>query len=88
MEPMSPVLPSQAKAKELEVIFAKNQPEYRPLPAIKVTDGTVITRWKLTWKERIKLLFSGNLFFQQLTFNDPLQPQLPSVEEPLILFSK
>lgn len=87
MIPITPVLPSQKETQVLEITFAKNQPEYLPLPAIKVDDGTVITRWKLTWKERIKVLFFGNLFLQQLTFNSPLQPQLPSVDEPKLILS-
>ena len=82
MIPISPVLPLQPKTKELEIVFAKNQPEYQPLPAIRTTDGTVITHWKLSWKERFIIFFKGSLYFQQLTFNNPLQPQLPTIEEP------
>jgi len=84
MYPSKPVLPSQVKTRDLEITFAENQPEYRPLIAIRISDGTVISRWRLTWTERLRILFSGNLFLQQLTFNSPLQPQLPSVEEPEI----
>lgn len=84
MEPTTPVLPLQVKTRELEITFAKNQPEYRQLPAIKTSEGTVISRWKLTWKERFTILFHGNLFLQQLTFNEALQPQLPTVEEPQV----
>lgn len=87
MEPISPVLPRQKNTRELEIVFAKDQPQYRPLPAIRVKDGTVITRWKLTFLERVKLLFTGNLFLQQLTFNSSLQPQLPSLDEPIVEFT-
>ena len=82
MEPMTPVLPKQPKTREFEMVYAKDQPEYRPLPVVKCSDGTVISRWRLTWTERLRVLFTGNLFFQQLTFNQPLQPQLPTVTEP------
>ena len=85
MNPITPVLPSQLQTRDLEITFAKDQPEYRPLPAIKTSEGTVITRWKLTWKERFAILFSGNLFLQQLTFNSALQPQLPTIEEPKVV---
>lgn len=67
-----------------EVVFAKDQPEYLQLPAIKLPDGQVITRWNFTLKERIKILFSGNLWLSLLTFNNPLQPIQLWVDEPTI----
>ena len=82
MKPVSPVLPSQPVMREHEIVIAKDQPEYLPLPAIRTVDGQVITRWQLTLWERFRLLFGGSLFLRQLTFNTPLQPQSPSVEEP------
>lgn len=65
-------------------MFAENQPEYLPLPAFKDQSGTVLTCWKLTFKERLKVLLNGRFYFMQLTFNSPLQPQLPSVENPMV----
>lgn len=56
------------------VTFAANQPEYIPLPAWKGDDGHVVTRWKLTWRERIRILLRGDLWLSVLTFNQPLQP--------------
>lgn len=66
------------------VVFAKNQPEYRPLPAHvdPTSSGTVTFCWRLTIKERLKLLFSGVLWHQVLSFHQPLQPQLLSIEKP------
>lgn len=56
-----------------EVVFAKDQPEYIPLPAL--TDGQeVITSWSLDWKERIIVLLSGRVGLRLLTFGKPLQP--------------
>jgi hypothetical protein len=81
MEPVSPVLLNN-ECNLAEVIFAKDQPQYRPLPAIVTSDGYVTTRWKFTFRERLRILFGGSLYLQQLTFNDPLQPQLPSTKEP------
>lgn len=77
MYPASPVIEGFK-----EVIFAKDQPQYLPLPAIICEDGMVISRWKFTWKERVRVLLCGNLWLQQLTFHSPLQPQLPTVERP------
>ncbi len=65
-----------------EVIYAKDQPEYIPLPAYKWKDGTVVTKWQLTWKERFLILFNGHFFFSILTFNNPLQPIRPSCYMP------
>lgn len=86
MHPMSPVVKG---FEELETVLAKNQPEYQPLPVIWCHDdtGTVISKWKLTWKERIRLFFTGELYLSQLTFfptptERKFQPQLPSVEAP------
>ncbi len=67
---------------EANTVFAKDQPEYHPLPACFV-DDRVITCWKLTFWDRFKMLFTGKLWLQQLTFGDPLQPQLPQTSCPL-----
>lgn len=72
------------KFKGHNVVFAENQPEYLPLPAFKSEDGIVVTCWQLTWKERLRAFFGGKFYFQQLTFNQPLQPQLPSIDSPLV----
>ena len=65
------------------IVFAKDQPQYRQLPAYRSRVGEVTTCWKLTWWDRIYLLFTGRMWLRQLTFNHPLQPQLPSVKNPL-----
>lgn len=67
---------------EQNVVFAKDQPEYQPLPAHKTEDGEVISCWALTWRERLKLLCTGKIWWSVLTFNMPLQPQFPSVYYP------
>lgn len=77
---MYPVTPVHPSIKLKEVIYAKDQPEYIPLPAYKWKDGTVVSRWKLSWKERLQILFSGNLFLAIKTYNNPLQPVLISSE--------
>lgn len=64
------------------VVFAKDQPEYLPLPARREADGTVTTCWAFSWRERLAVLFRGRLFLDVLTFNHPLQPLRPYVEPP------
>ena len=69
---------------EQNVIIAKDQPEYLPLPAHIFNDncGTVAFCWKLSLSERLKLLFSGALWHRVLTFNKPLQPVILGLDKP------
>lgn len=62
------------------VIFAKDQPEYQPLPALRMPDGEVITCWEFTEEELQKVLKNKCIYLSQLTFNQPLQPILPMAE--------
>jgi len=73
------------KAIDFEVAnvqIAEKQDEYVTLPANVLDDGTVTICWKLTWKERFKLLFTGKLWHMILTFNRPLQPILLTTDTP------
>jgi hypothetical protein len=69
---------------EQTVVIAKDQPEYRPLPAHQHGDnhGRITCCWKLSLRERLIVLLTGRLWHSILTFNHPLQPQLLSVEKP------
>lgn len=69
---------------EQTVIIAKDQPEYLPLPAHVAGDGTVTCCWRLSFRERVRLLFSGVIWHQVLTFNHPLQPQMLSADKPVL----
>ena len=62
--------------KEANSIFAENQPEYIPLPAFKnnTEEAEVITCWKLTFLERLRILIFGKIWLCLLTFNQPLKP--------------
>ncbi len=69
------------KFPEQNVVFAKDQPEYLPLPAW--TNGQEVTScWRLTWRERFAVLIKGRIWLTQLTFGQPLQPQLPRTHRP------
>lgn len=63
-------------------VYAKDQPEYLPLPVYRTADGEVTSCWGLTWRERLRVLFTGRIYFSVLTFNSPLQPQIASTEPP------
>ena len=67
---------------EVNVTFAEHQPPYLPLPANRMPDGTVTSCWELSLLERLRLLFTGKMWFSLQTFNRPPQPQLPSTEKP------
>ncbi len=56
--------------------YAKDQTQYLPLPVIRSASirGHVVSRWKLSWRERLRVLFSGDIWLMLLTFHEPLQP--------------
>jgi len=84
MQAVSPVLPSNPTVKE--VVLAKDQPEYIPLPVacINYADGATsrISRYKLSWRERLRVMWTGTIWWEQLTFGTPLQPQKMHLQEP------
>ena len=59
--------------KEEPILFAKDQPEYQPLPAYKYKDN-VLSCWNLSWKERLQVLFGGRIFLTLKVFGKPLTP--------------
>jgi hypothetical protein len=69
------------------VTFAKDQPEYRPLPAVVFNGASArtVSRWTLTAEERQRIANGEDLYIEQLRFRDntgrpwPLQPILPTV---------
>ncbi len=65
------------------MVFGAGQEEYRDLPAHRDDDGQVVSCWRLTWRERFRMLWTGRLYLAVLTFHTPMQPQLPSVENPV-----
>jgi hypothetical protein len=62
-------------------VYGENQSEYQPLPALSLEDeqGHVVSCWKLSFLERIKLLFTGRIWMSLMTFNKPIQPSYLSV---------
>lgn len=75
--------------KEQNIVFAKDQPEYQPLPAFKNNSfqGEVICCWKLSLWERMKVMITGRLWINLLTFNQPLTPYLLTVNKEDVLLS-
>ena len=69
---------------ECNTIYAKDQPEYLPLPSHKTDEGVVTSCWGLSLKERLKVLFTGKIFLQVRTFNKPLQPLKLATDNPIL----
>jgi hypothetical protein len=77
MKPITPREPVWTKDVKYKLItYAKNQPQYEPLPAY-VEDspmGTAITEWEPTSEERRLIINGANIRISVLTFKQPLQP--------------
>jgi hypothetical protein len=63
------------------VVYAANQSEYQPLPAWKRQDGRLVTRWRLSWRERFAVLLGRDVYLEVKTFDQPLQPLYPTTSE-------
>ena len=72
---------------EANTVFAKDQPEYQPIPAFKAESpqGEVVTCWKLSFRERLRILFKGEIWLCLMTFNKPLTPSFMTTEKSEIL---
>lgn len=75
--------------KEANVTFAKDQPEYQPLPAFRSysRQREVVTCWNLSFKERLRILFKGEIWLCILTFNNPITPTFLTTKKPEVLQS-
>lgn len=64
---------------EQNVVYAKDQPEYTPLPGHKNQDGDLVTCWELSDEEIKFIVETKQLWLKVKTFNQPLQPIFCSV---------
>lgn len=82
------------KFKEHNFVYAENQPEYTPLPVFKNdmrnpdSRGEVISCWKLSFWERVRVLFSGKIWISELMFGKRLTPILPTTKKSDVLITK
>ena len=70
--------------KEQNVVFAKDQPPYLPLPAmvdVNSDQGEVVTCWGLSLSERLRVLFKGNIWMTMMTFHKPPTPVYMSTKK-------
>ena len=64
MQPVSPVMPG---SEPIEVVYAKDQPEYQPLPAVYVDlehARIVVSRWRLSDEEREQVNNGADIVLQ------------------------
>ena len=75
------------KFPEVNITFAKDQPEYQSLPAFRneSPQGEVITCWNLSFKERVRVLVKGEIWLCLLTFNKPLTPTFLTTQKSEVL---
>ena len=69
------------KFKEQNSTYAKHQDEYGNLPAYRTKDGVVISCWKLSFTERVRILFTGQIWLSLWSFNKPLTPSLITTQK-------
>lgn len=67
-------------------VYAEEQEEYLSLPAYKHGDnqGSVSACWKVTFREKLKILFTGKIYITLLSFGKPLTPHRLEVNSPII----
>ena len=70
------------KFPQSNLVIAKDQPEYIPLPACITDTGVVVSCWVLSKPELELINHTQLLWLKQLTFGQPVQPLVPQVENP------
>ena len=70
----------------IEIVIAKDQPEYIPLPAVRLLnpEGDLITRWELSDAEIERVIESRSIYLTMMTFNRAVTPVMLSVDPPEI----
>lgn len=68
---------------EVNKRWGEGQPEYQVLPAYSDSRVTIAC-WQMTWRERLKVLFTGRIWCRLMNFGGPLTPSLLEVDSPFI----
>lgn len=55
------------------------------LPALRLNSGIVLTRWHMTFLERVRVFLSGDIWLSVHTFGAPLQPVMIDTINPEIV---
>lgn len=64
------------KWKHTNIEIGLKQNQYITLPALKINgaEGHLITKWKLTIPQRLKVLITGTIWMNSMTYNKPFTP--------------
>ncbi|MCT4034896.1 hypothetical protein HZQ14_15845 [Elizabethkingia anophelis] len=73
---------------EANVVFGKDQPEYKPLPVHRTEDGKIISCWELSDDEIEKLKETKCLYLSMMPFGQPLQPVYITVEKDEVIMKQ
>ena len=75
------------KFKEQNTVFAKNQPQYKSLSALKVDEpeGRVIFCMGMSFWERVRVLFLGKIWVSLMMFNKPLTPSFFTTKKSVLI---
>ena len=76
------------KFNESNVVGKGQENLYEALPALLFYDGDVVTCWKLSFKDILRIIFTRKLWLCVSTFNNPLQPLFMSTNKRDIFTSK
>lgn len=70
--------------KEHNMVYAKDQAPYLPLPVFKHQDSWYCCSscWGMTFMERLKVLFTGKIWVTMPTFGKPLTPVKLQADKP------
>ncbi len=73
---MRAVSPVMIGSGPIEIVLAKEQKEYTPLPVVYLDTRArpMISRWRLDDDERAAIAAGADIVLQQLTFQMPVQP--------------
>lgn len=85
MKPASPVLKHLASTQN---VAGRHQPEFLELPYLTVRDPNgvecEISRYTMSLRERIKVLFTGSVYLEILTMEKFVHPRRLSVDCPKV----
>jgi len=76
--------------KEYNKVYAKDQSDYLPIPVFESSEpsGEIISCWKLSFVERLRLLFTGKIWVCLLMFHKPLTPSFLTTKKSDVLITK
>jgi hypothetical protein len=79
---LTPAIIVTTATADREILMKGNGSNVQDLAAFVYEDGTVLTRWRMSWRQRIMALFTGNIYLWQMTGGRGFSPCALTVGEP------